>query len=179
MPFVKHRFSEHNISPRTEILIIGTFNPETPNNSADFFYGRKRNYLWQLLPAAFGHDSLKSKSIEEKKNFLSKYFIDFVDLICEVDVEEGHESNYEDKYIDSRITKWKNVVDAIKELKYLKRVAFTRKTLTGIPKISKMILEVKQYCDETGISFQFLMTPARTYSAFKQNLWTDFFINGK
>lgn len=42
---VKHRFINHKINPDTEILILGTFNPEAKENEADFFYGRSRNYL--------------------------------------------------------------------------------------------------------------------------------------
>ncbi len=44
MSTIKHRFLDHQINPETEILILGTFNPETEKNEADFFYGRNRNY---------------------------------------------------------------------------------------------------------------------------------------
>jgi len=37
---VQHRFLDHQINSETETLIIGTFNPETTNNDAEFFYGR-------------------------------------------------------------------------------------------------------------------------------------------
>jgi G:T/U-mismatch repair DNA glycosylase len=36
------------------MLIIGTFNPATYKNQADFFYSRGKNYFWRLLPVAFG-----------------------------------------------------------------------------------------------------------------------------
>lgn len=65
MNLIKHRFEHHSLNPQTEILVIGTFNPETPQNTADFFYGRQRNFLWTLIPVAFGDTSLKGKSKEE------------------------------------------------------------------------------------------------------------------
>jgi len=37
MQLVHHKFCGHKIHPDTETLIIGTFNPETRDNSADFF----------------------------------------------------------------------------------------------------------------------------------------------
>ena len=63
MTKIKHRFVDHKIDVNTEILVVGTFNPETPENIADFFYGRQRNFLWTLMPTAFGENSLKGKSI--------------------------------------------------------------------------------------------------------------------
>mgnify|MGYP000203195880 CR=1 FL=1 len=54
MKTIKHKFLDHNINPKAEMLFLGTFNPETENNDADFFYGRSRNYLWKLLPLAIG-----------------------------------------------------------------------------------------------------------------------------
>jgi hypothetical protein len=45
MTNIKHRFLNHNINPLTETLIIGIFNPDTKENTADFFYGRQRIFL--------------------------------------------------------------------------------------------------------------------------------------
>lgn len=49
LTLIKHKFGEHKINPETEILVIGTFNPETPENKTAFFYGRQRNFLWTLF----------------------------------------------------------------------------------------------------------------------------------
>jgi G:T/U-mismatch repair DNA glycosylase len=65
MTAIRHRLLEHEINPETETLVIGTFNPDTTDNKADFFYGRGRNYLWSLLSSAFGSDDLKKKSKNE------------------------------------------------------------------------------------------------------------------
>lgn len=65
---VQHRFLDHQINPDTETLIIGTFNPDAADNNADFFYGRSRNYLWRLLPLAYGETDLKEHL--NKKKFI-------------------------------------------------------------------------------------------------------------
>ncbi len=69
MTKIRHRFIDHNINPKTETLVIGTFNPDTKENIADFFYGRQRNFLWTLIPTAFNETSLKGKTRNEKNRF--------------------------------------------------------------------------------------------------------------
>ena len=61
METVYHKFKDHKIQDDTQLLVIGTFNPDVKGNSADFFYGRPRNYLWKLLPLCFGYENLKEK----------------------------------------------------------------------------------------------------------------------
>ena len=102
MTKIKHRFINHKINPQTEILVIGTFNPDTDKNKADFFYGRPRNFLWTLISTSFGKTSLKGKSKEEKLQFIELFKIDFIDLISEVEVEEV--ANYNDHYLDDKVS---------------------------------------------------------------------------
>jgi G:T/U-mismatch repair DNA glycosylase len=171
---IKHLSLNYKLQPDTETLIIGTFNPDAPGNSADFFYGRKQNYFWKLLPLAFGENDLRTGSRESKINFIRKHKIDFIDLIDEVLVEEGMETNYNDDYLDSRISKWKNVIEEMKNLKHLKRVCFTRKTLSGIPNIRKKISEIEKYSNSMNIRFRYLITPSRVYTNAKQAEWNRF-----
>lgn len=175
---VKHRFSNHTISPDTETLILGTFNPETPGNNAGFFYGRSRNYLWRLLPTAFGENDLKGAPKTEKLDFINRFKIDLIDLIEEIKVEEGQEANYDDVYIDSKVSIWQNVISEIDKLPNLKRVCFTRKTFTGIPNMKKQVDEIQAYCEGRGLFFKALTTPARFYSIDKQAVWNEF-LNSK
>lgn len=175
MTKIKHRFIDHNINPKTEILVIGTFNPDTEENNADFFYGRLRNFLWTLIPIAFNETSLKGKTGNEKLKFIEKYRIDFVDLILEVEVEEV--ANYDDGYLDSKVTKWKNIISEIEKLKNLKRVCLTRKSFGDIPNMKTKIEEIKNYCVKKEIPFQLLPTPARFSNEAKQTEWTNFFRN--
>jgi G:T/U-mismatch repair DNA glycosylase len=174
---VQHRFIDHQINPKTETLIIGTFNPETAGNDAEFFYGRSRNYLWRLLPIAFGRNDLKVASKHEKIEFIQKYKIDLTDLIEEIKVDEGQEANYYDGYIDNKVTRWKNIIAIIDTLPNLKRVCFTRKTFSDIPKMKTKVSEIQKHCDNKGIGFQALTTPARFYREDKQAEWTNFLLN--
>jgi G:T/U-mismatch repair DNA glycosylase len=174
---VQHRFLNHQINPNTETLIIGTFNPETSDNDAEFFYGRSRNYLWRLLPKAFWETDLKGSSKPKKVEFIQKYKIDFTDLIEEIQVEEGQEANYYDGYIDNKVTQWKNIIALIDNLPNLKRVCFTRKTFSDIPNMKKQLSEIQNHCNKKGIAFQALTTPARFYREDKQSEWSNFLLN--
>ena len=177
MIIIQHRFLDHIIDPETETLIIGTFNPETADNKAEFFYGRSRNYLWRLLPTAFGETDLKGASKQEKLIFIKKYKIDLVDLIEEIQVEEGQEANYYDGYIDNKVTRFKNIIGIIDSLENLKRVCFTRKSFSDIPNMKKQLDAIQKHCVNKGISFITLTTPARFYRDDKQTEWTNFLLN--
>jgi len=170
---IKHRFLDHQIDPKTETLIIGTFNPETVDNKAEFFYGRSRNYLWKLLPVAFDEESLKNKSKAEKLDFIRKYNIDFIDLISSVNVEEV--ANYKDDYLDKSKPEFREVKAEIEKLPNLKRVCFTRKSFSDIPKMKVKIEEIEVLCEKKNINFKYLTTPARYYRDDKQQEWTTFF----
>jgi G:T/U-mismatch repair DNA glycosylase len=172
---IRHRFINHNINPKTETLVIGTFNPDTEENIADFFYGRPKNFLWTLIPTAFNEASLKGNSRTEKEKFIERYRIDFIDLILEVEVEEV--DNYRDDYLDDKVTVWNNVIAEIEKLKNLKRVCMTRKTFGDIPNMKTRIEEIKNYCERKEILFQFLSTPARFTNESKQTEWRQFFSN--
>ncbi len=173
MATIKHRFLTHQINPDTETLIIGTFNPDTNDNKADFFYGRQRNFLWTLLPSAFNESNLKGEIIEKKLDFILKRKIDFIDLIERVEVDEV--SNYYDGYLDNKISKFRDIILEIEKLKNIKRVCFTRKSFSDIPIMKEKIEAIQQFCDERKIHFQYLTTPARFYRKDKQEEWTNFF----
>jgi G:T/U-mismatch repair DNA glycosylase len=173
---IRHRSADYVINPGTEILIIGTFNPATPENGADFFYGRRRNHLWRLLPAAFGMPSLKEKGREDKLRFMAARRVDFIDLVAEADLEDP--SNYEDIFLDSRVTEWRDVIAEMKKLPGLKKACFTRKTLAGIPNIKKRVEALKEYCAKRGLPFRLLASPARCYLPGKQAEWSAFFGDG-
>jgi len=177
MKTIKHRFIDHKINSKTEILILGTFNPDTEKNEAEFFYGRSKNYLWKLLPTAFGKNDLKKEPVSKKLTFIEQIKIDFIDLIEEIKVDEGQETNYDDAFIDSRVVKWRDVINEIKKLKDLRKVILTRKTFNDIPKMKEQIEVIKDYCFKNGINFKVFPTPARFYNEKKQNEWTNILVN--
>jgi len=174
MANVKHRSRDHRISPVTETLIIGTFNPDSENNPADFFYGRPKNHLWKLLSEAFGEPDLKSASKEAKISFINRHKIDFIDIISEISIPEDTLSDYRDIFIDDKVIRWNDVIAEINCLKNLKKVCFTRKTFSDIPYIKEKIEEVRLLCQNIGIFFKYLITPARIYSNEKQIEWAEF-----
>ncbi len=173
MTTIKHRFINHEINLKTEILIVGTFNPDTEKNEAEFFYSRPRNFLWTLIPAAFGKDSLKEKSKDEKLEFIRQHKIDFIDLISEVKVDEV--ANYDDSYLDKKVKEWKCIIPELDKLSNLKKVCLTRKSFGDIPNMKIRIDSIKNYCENRKLIFQFLTTPARFYNQNKQVEWSNFF----
>ena len=167
MKIVEHKFKNHQIHADTEILVIRTFNPNVIDNPADFFYGRKRNNLWKLIPIAFDNENYKDKLKSDKIEFSEKFKIDFVDLISSVSVDQGQETNYDDTYLDSRVKEWTNIISILSTLKKIKKVCFTRKTLSDIPKMKQRIIEIINFCKTKNIDFTFLVTPARFYNSKK------------
>ncbi len=175
MLIVKHKFFDHKINVDTETLIIGTFNPNTKGNEADFFYGRPKNYLWRLLPGAYNEQDLKGKSKQEKLVFIKKVKVDFIDIILEAHMEESKIDKYDDKYLDNKVSEWRNVINEIEILKNLKRICFTRSTFSDVPNMKLKVGEIQSYCFDNNIRFECLKTPARFYNTTKQAQWTDFF----
>ncbi len=176
MPIILHKFRNHVVNPDTEILILGTFNPDIPIGPT-FFYGRPRNYLWQLLPGCFLLPSLKDQPLPIKQIFMQQYRIDFADLIHSVDVSLNQINNFKDSYIDSRVHQWKNIIALINSLNNIKAVYFTRKTFQGISNINMQIKAIQARCVQRDIRFSLLKTPARFANAAKQQQWIDTIVN--
>ena len=172
---IRHRLESHMVNPDTEILIVGTFNPETPENIADFFYGRAQNFLWRLLTTSFQHKDLKGTDKQQKQGFIAANKIDFIDLITAVEVDEGKEADYADAYIDKHVTEWTDLTGLIQSLKKLKKVVVTRKTFADVPNIKQRVDQIREYCTTLNIAFECLPTPARFYNQTKQQTWTKAF----
>jgi len=174
---VKHKFRNHMVSKETKILILGTFHPDIATD-ADFFYGRPRNYLWRILPGCFKQPDLKNSELNKKLSFMKNYHIDFMDLICCLDIpEEGDMFNYNDSFIDRYINKYNDLTHIISELQNLTAVYFTRITFNNIPNIKNEILLIQKYCSKEKIRFDFLHTPSRHGNQKKINSWVNVIIN--
>lgn len=176
MPIVQHKFNNHQVSIYTEILILGTFNPNIPAGP-DFFYGRPRNYLWQLLPACWGLPSLKGANLAAKHLFMNTHKIDFADTIASVNVPVDEEDNVNDIFIDNKVHEWKNIVQLIDSLPKLKAVYFTRTTFGGIPNIRTQIRFIRSHCIQKKIRFCLLLTPSRFTDEAKQLQWNNTIID--
>ena len=174
--WVKHKFLCHRIHPSTETLIIGTFNPNVPENNANFFYSTGRNYLWTILPHAFSEESLRGTEKADKLAFIRKRHIDFIDLISEVEVDVGREGSRSDKYLDKRECVWRDVIAEIEQLHQLKRVCFTRRSFSDVPNICAQVDKNETYLRvrRPNVPFEKLISPARFYNAEKQLQWDKF-----
>lgn len=171
---VLHKFRDYPLQTNAEILVLGTFNPDTLQNEADFFYSRRQNYLWRLLPVALGKQDLKTADVAAKQIFCQQNAVAFADLIGEVIVPQGQEANYSDDFLDDKVSAWADVVVMMAQMPYLRKVAFTRKTFSGVPHIAEKVAQVQTYCLRRGIAFACLPTPTRGYTDAKQQAWTDF-----
>ncbi len=172
MIHIKHRLGEYKNKENIKILILGTFNPDTPNNPADFFYGRNKNYLWNLLPKVFGYKELKGASIEDKEKFMHIFKIGFTDIIQEVCIENGEETNYADNYIDNKVSKWIDFEAFINQFQSIEKVFFTRKTFSDVPKIKKYLEHIKSICLKHNIKLYYLPTPSRFENKAKLKEWS-------
>lgn len=90
---IEHQFlNENYFIPNWEVkfLFIGTFNPNG-GEKVKYFYGRKANYLWNVLSKIF-EDEFNPYKEDKSKNFfkiISKHGIACVDLIKFVDFDEN------------------------------------------------------------------------------------------
>jgi len=172
---VKHKFLDKYPMEGKKTVIIGTFNPDVEENKAEFFYGRSRNYFWNLLPKVFGYEPLKEKDIEEKIKFLNDNDIELTDLIYEIDIDDDKLGNYSDENLKN-VVKWntENIINILKKGS-TKEVYFTRKTFKNIENIKNEIEKIKSFYEKNNIKFGYLPTPARFESDEKLKEWKEKF----
>jgi len=176
---IRHAFLDHRMDPETEIVILGTFNPGPVKYAKNvFFYSSGHNQLWQLLPAAFGEGNLRESGVEERKAFMKRHHVDFIDIIAEVQVDRGNDTR-DDRYLDIRVTEWNDVIAQLENLRKLRAVLATRKAPdASVKNISQRMMDVRTYCKDRGVIFESLFTPspaARVSIESKQVLWDEVF----
>lgn len=158
-----------------KILIIGTFNPDTICNNAKFFYGRKKNYFWELLPKMFNQKTLKN-DIQRQKQFLYENNIELTDLILSAEISEADLCQYGDDKLN-HVIEWNtnNIIDTLKKGK-TKEVYFTRKSFDKTVKnIKNEITKIENYCNDNRIKFELLPTPSRFINDNKIKEWKEKF----
>lgn len=176
---IKHKFlnilESYENEPLTglySILIIGTFNPEPTEkfkNDALFFYGRRRNRLWYLLPKMLGKESLHwkenpGKSAEELavlwKTFTKDNSVVIVDLIKAVEMNEL--KDFKDETLAGKESKLIgfDFRKAFADTKF-DCVIYTRSTWNGIGKIKELKDKADVFWKERNIPVCEMLTPAR------------------
>lgn len=173
---VKHKFLHKYPLVGKKILIIGTFNPDIICNEAAYFYSRRRNYFWDLLPSIFNSKSLKDESVEEKINVLEINNIELTDLILSVDILKEDIPFYGDDKLN-KVIEWNtdNILNILKKNNTLE-VYFTRKSFDKkVENIKDEIYKIKKFCKVNNIKFDFLPTPARYKNEEKLKEWKSKF----
>ncbi len=172
---VKHKLLKEYPLVGKKIVIIGTFNPDVECNYAEFFYGRAKNFFWDLLPAMFGEESLKG-DVQKQKEFLAQHDIELSDLILSVEMSEKDLCSYGDEKL-KKVIEW-NTPNILKTLSKgnTKEVYFTRKSFDkSVQNIRDEIYKIKEFCDKNGVKFGFLPTPSRFYNDKKLEEWKSVF----
>jgi hypothetical protein len=104
-------FCGERLNPNSSFLIIGTFNPDanscSKTNTAEWFYGRKKNNLWRFLPKAMGLPSLHVTdrpdiTVNDWKQFCINHRIIIIDLIKKIDAEDPL-PDFGDNEVEARI----------------------------------------------------------------------------
>ena len=71
----------------TKTLMIGTFKPESkwhPDNAAQYYYGRTRNYFWKTLPIFAGKAAILPHDVVAQIEFLKEQQIGITDLLIRI-----------------------------------------------------------------------------------------------
>lgn len=183
-----HKFQEDlnleriNFEPTT--LIIGTFNPEWPEeNNAEWFYGRthdehgnQNNYFWDVLPRVYEEPSLINATPAEWKQFCERRQIAITDLItCIEDAVEGDDDNllrgYADRVIAENFQRH-IITDVINILDNHPTIAYVYIT-NGVNGAfwNRIWRPISQYCLRNDKYCKKLLTPSRNarFSMFSHN----------
>jgi hypothetical protein len=132
------------------------------------FFLRHRDYIINIEAFKAGGIAELMQKIENASKTLSQ--------IAEVKAGlKRRYTDYSDRYIDGKVTRWRDVIQEINRLAVLQQVCFTRKTFFGIPQIRKRIQAIQAHCDSKSIIFKYLTTPARCYNQANQAEWNEFF----
>lgn len=153
-----------------DTLIIGTFNPENawaPNNDAEYFYGRPRNYFWRILPRFAGEPSIHRLDVHSQIDFLQRKKIAVTDLLIEIegaDINNLEHIQLINGFLDDDVNnfaplRW-NTQRIIHYLTVndVKAVYFTKLGGNGVFEPQMVIIE--DFCHENGISVKRLHTPS-------------------
>lgn len=97
-----------NFVPKVvKTLILGSFNPNKPVNNANYYYGRRRNYLWKAIGDILFNNQ-HHFFIRGQLNFelailtMEKYHFCFLDLIDNIEVT-GLNPEHEIQFITQKI----------------------------------------------------------------------------
>lgn len=169
-----HKFYNYlncdNLDFQPRFLIVGTFNPEWPeDNYAEWFYGRtNNNYFWETLPRIFHEESLRNLNHNDWKLFCSRNQIAITDLITSInDADEANLIHFEviSNFIDTEFAntfnnfEMTNILGILENNPSIEKVFFTRNR--GVQLFDNQIEEINEFCINHEIQFSYLITPSK------------------
>lgn len=156
-----------------ETLIVGTFNPEWPdNNQAEWFYGRTaRNYFWDVLPALYIQPGLRNIPVQDKlpswTNLCSQQKIAITDLVtCINDADQNNPQHqewlagYNDNAIAQHFHDFEltNIIGLLQQNPTIKNIYLT--TRAQIPFFNEIWNEIEAFCLANQMHCRRLLTPS-------------------
>jgi hypothetical protein len=169
-----HKFADdlflERLSFQPITLIIGTFNPgwDKLNNTATWFYGRRRNnYFWDVLPRLYGQHDLRPANHHDWKTFCHRNSIALTDLIYSIDDADDNNPDhfaYLSSYRDDLIAKYFkrftyiDIPVILAKQKTIKHIYFTRSINEAF--WWQRWQPIDNYCEKHGIKAKPLLTPS-------------------
>ncbi len=152
-------FCNNPINKKSNILIIGTFNPSDNScvkvNDAQWFYGRHQNKFWKYLPMAITGESLHASDghtgyPDTWRSYCVRNKIVIVDLIKHIDVDDVL-PNFGDRFVDCKINQSLNNVSYINIRQAFESITF-EKVIYSLSWSDKQILKMKIIRDRVNQS---------------------------
>ncbi len=177
-----HRFID-DLYPKHKLkhLFIGTFNPtwENPNgNNANWFYGRRTNSFWRILPGIFNHPNMNNALHRQNINLWKQYCVENNIGITEIieSINDANENNEDHRqrilgFQDNDLEVFENVkftkIEKLinKNVESLCGVYLTRysHTLPANGIFGNRWKEIESFCNEKNIHISCLVTPSNGY----------------
>ncbi len=149
-------------------LIVGTFEPALPINTAEWFYGRTdRNCFWNILPRIYGEASLSEAAPSDWKQFCRNKQIAFTDAISVIDdAEPGNPehvkilASFSDQAIVHHFDDFgfNNIVQLLRKIPGIRNVYFTRGVTEAFWR--HQWTPVMQYCNTNNLHERRLLHPS-------------------
>ncbi len=174
-----HQPGERGLLPnwKAKTLIIGTFNPSNNfhnQNSALYFYGRNRNYFWDILPLFAAEQVIDKSNPISQKCFLENKQIALTDLLISIndaelnnpehirriksvkdrEIEKFVSFTWNTEYIKSYIKTYK--VEAV-YFTFLSNSSTNNQSVNTFKFQTRLI---ENYCGEIGVFSSRLFTPS-------------------
>lgn len=151
------------------LLVVGTFNGNIPDNLATWFYGRRLNKFWYLLPKMLGDDSLHSIDKTDNIETLTAIWKDYcaTNRIIIVDIFKGI-SKQLTNHSDSEFWNLKsNEYEAFDFKKAFADTQFDAVLFTWKGMDKNLLTEIKkqytQFFEQKGAAIMHMLTPSNAY----------------